>query len=358
MQYANLGRTGLKISRLVFGGAHIGELVNREKTEELVGRALDSGITTFYTSNDYNGGDAERFLGGAIKSRRDDVVIIAKTGYRVGTSEAPLDKSESYTNQRLDRLDYVDLWEKGIAPTSHGQNRKNLTAALDASLKRLGTDYIDVYAPHFWDPSTPIEETLDTLGGFVRAGKVRYLGCSQTAPWQLYLALWTADKLGLPRYEFVQLRCGIVERAPFQDELPALTAAGVGSLVINADGGGLFNDKYVQLIRENRGQGVPQGGGRRQRYLDVFWNEQAFNALDKLQECADQFGRNLHEMTQGWALAQTSITGLLISPFEPNEFDPFVKAAENPLTPDEMAHLDSVVATLPLDVRSTIEFRY
>src|SRR5580698_5369894 len=117
MEYTNLGSSGLKISKLIFGGAHVGERLSKEKTAEMVQQAWDHGITTFYTGDDYNDGDAERFLGAALKPRREDVVLIAKTGYRVGTPVSPQDPSESYTNQRLGRLDENDLWKKGAAPT-------------------------------------------------------------------------------------------------------------------------------------------------------------------------------------------------------------------------------------------------
>jgi 1-deoxyxylulose-5-phosphate synthase len=351
MEYQNLGSTGLKISRVVFGGAHIGEVVSQEKTKELVHAAWDAGVSTIYTGDDYNLGDGERFIGEAIKSRRDDVVIIAKTGYRVGAwtnyskGGSPADGGEDYTNQRLGTLDHARLWSAGAAPTSRGMSRKHLTAALEASLRRLQTDYIDVYCPHYWDPEVPVEETIATLHNFVLQGKVRYLSCSQHTPWQLYRALWASDSLKMSRYEAVQANLSLLERGPVQNELPALREVGVSMLAGITDAGGMLSGDY------DRNSERPSGGGARQRYIDPFWTEAAFDAMDILKDCAARIGRPVGEMAQAWVLAQEPVAALMVGAHEPEDFDTPAAAASKPLSADELAEINGVLPSIPVNVR-------
>lgn len=352
MEYRNLGSTGLRISRVIFGGAHIGEVVSLEKTKELVGAALDAGITTFYTGDDYNVGDAERFMGEAIRSRRDDLVLIAKTGYRVGARTGyskkggPEDGGEDYTSQRLGRIDDARLWKAGVAPTSRGQSRKHLVSALDASLKRLGTDYIDVYCPHFWDPNVPVEETIETLNSFVHQGKVRYLGCSAHTPWQLYRALWASDSLKAARYESVQVNFSALERGPATNDLPALRGVGVSTLAAITDAGGMLSGAY------DKNSERPSGGSARQRYIDPFWNDQAFEAMEVLKASAAKIGRPVGEAAQGWVLAQDPVTAVMVGAHEPEDFDVFVSAVEKPLSADELETFDDAVQSLPVNLRT------
>jgi aryl-alcohol dehydrogenase-like predicted oxidoreductase len=351
MKYTQLGSSGLKISRLIFGGAHIGETVGQEQTSALVAAALDAGISTFYTGDDYNLGDSERFMGQALRPHRESIVIVAKGGYRVGAwtnyskGGSPADGAEDYTNQRLGVLDHDRLRKHGAWPTDRGMSRKHLTSALDDTLKRLGTDYVDVYVPHYWDPDVPVEETLETLNDFVHEGKVRYLACSQHAMWQLYRALWESDKRGLARYEGIQTNFSLLERGPVTNEIPALQVAGVSLLAGTSDAGGLLTGEY------NRTDDRPSGGGARQRYIDPFWNEAAFDAMDKVSAVAAQLGRPPREMAEAWVLAQPAVAALLIGPEDPAEFEERARAVDSPLSSDELEAVDALAATLPVSLR-------
>ncbi|MFJ9900911.1 aldo/keto reductase [Streptomyces sp. NPDC091280] len=337
MEYQNLGRTGLKISRLVFGGLHLGETLAQDQAADVFRAAWESGVNTFYTADTYGDGTAEEALGRLVRPRRQDSVLIIKAGYRVGTPATPVSGQERAATHGDGPLDHARLWRQGVSPNSRGLSRQHLTRALDASLTRLGTDYIDVYSAHFWDYETPIEETLDTLDGFVKAGKVRYLGASQTAPWQLYRALWASDKHGLNRYECVQTRVNLLERTALEDHLPAAKAAGVSLLAHQSLAGGLLTGVFTSVSDK------PGGLGSLQRYTDMYWNESTFRFLDRLAAIAHAHDRTVGELAQAWVLAQQPVTALLIGPNTPEELAPQVAAAERNLTVEERAAIDTLL---------------
>jgi aryl-alcohol dehydrogenase-like predicted oxidoreductase len=346
MEYQNLGSTGLTVSRLIFGGAHIGEIVFEEKTQELVQAAWDIGVNTFYTADDYNNGTAERILGEAIRSRRDDLVLIVKTGYRVGTDLVPTSIGEHNATHGRGLLDHNKLWRKGIPPTSRGLNRKHLTSALEASLRRLQTEYIDVYSTHLWDIYTPIEETLETFEDFIRQGKVRYISCSQTAPWQLYRALWASDKLHTSRYESTQIRLNLLERGASADYLPAARAAGVSVLAFNSLAGELLTGDY------SRDSPRPTGRGHRQYYMDMYWNSATFDFLDRFREVATKMGRSMSHLAQAWVLAQQPVLALLVGPNEPHDLASPSAAVAHPLDDGELAFLNEWLDGHRVDFRN------
>jgi aryl-alcohol dehydrogenase-like predicted oxidoreductase len=332
MEYRNLGASGLAVSRLIFGGAHIGEIVGKEKAAELVRAAWDADINAFYTADVYNRGKAEEILGELLKPRREDVVLIVKAGEYVGSQRVPVD---------LANVDRTALWRAGVAPTSYGLTRKHLARALEQSLRRLQTDYIDVYAPHFWDAATPIEETLETLDGFVREGKVRYLGCSRTSAWQLYAALWASDKAGLARYESIQVRFNLLERTAAREILPAAAAADVSVLAFSSLAGGMLSGAI------ERDSVRPADQGYRAMYAEMHRNEQTFELIDRLRAIADAAERPLGELAQAWALDQPAVAALLIGPNEPDEFAPQAAAVAKPLQEAERAALAELLAAMP-----------
>ncbi len=352
MQYANLGRTGLKVSRLVVGGAHFGQTLTQQELGSIVHASWDAGITTFYTGDDYNVGEGERMLGEALKERRDDLVLMVKAGYRVGAygnysrQGTPTDIKEDYLSQRTGDLDYAKLWERGVAPTSRGLNRKHMIKALDDSLKRLQTDYIDVYMAHFFDETVPLEETVDVLDGFVRSGKVRYLGCAQFNAWQFIRALWAADKAAAQRFEALQLNFSMLDRGVQTEVLPALDDVGASLFAAITDAGGMLTGQY------DRNSERPGGEGARQRYIDPFWNEGAFDAMDRIRACAQQLGRTPLELAQAWTLAQKRVASLWIGPHEPGEIAPQARVADHPLSADELAVVNEMLRSIPPTLRS------
>jgi len=334
MEYRNLGRSGLRVSRIAFGGAHIGELLTEADTEKVVHAAWDHGINTFYTSDSYNNGRAEEILGKALKPRREDVVIISKVGTYVG--------GEALASHDPSNRDEAALWDQGIAPGSMGLSRRYLVRALDASLRRLQTDYLDVYSPHSWDPLTPIEETLDTLNDFVRAGKVRYLGCSRTNGWQYQRAVGASAKAGFARYEAIQVRFNLLERAPAHDLLGAAAEAGGSILAFGSLAGGILSGKY------SRESSSPTDLGYRIKHLNLYWNDESFRAIEHLAAIAADAQRPMAELAQAWALAQTPVTSLLVGPNLPEEVAPIAAAATKPLTADEATAINAWIAEFPV----------
>jgi 1-deoxyxylulose-5-phosphate synthase len=353
MEYRNLGRTGLKVSRVVLGGLNFGGVISEDDVLKLVHEAWDRGITTFYTADDYQAGNAERALGKALKSRRDDVVIYVKCGYHVGLPNS------TWPQQMAGTIDYTQWVMTGVSPTSHGHSRKHLMTALDQSLRNLQTDYIDIYSPHFYDAFTPLEETLETLNDFVRLGKVRYIGCSQHQPYQLYEALAVSDAHGWPRYSCIQQGFSVLERGAMQSVMPALRNAGVSMFAgDNNTAMGLITSDYARRALELRNLPMPVGDGNPAWYR-YFWNERTFDALAKLQVLADEMGRSLGEMCLAWLLAQEPIIGLQVSPYPPHQYDSLsdavtipAGATEKPLAADELAALDSLLSDLPTSTRA------
>jgi aryl-alcohol dehydrogenase-like predicted oxidoreductase len=345
MKYVNLGLSGLRVPRLIFGGAHIGEIVSPDKAAELIGRGRELGISAIYAADDYNRGRTEAIIGKIVKPYRDEMTLIIKAGHRVASDAIPRDPGEFHAAMGNGEMDDARLWNMGISPTARGLNRKHMVKALDASLRRLQTDYVDVYSAHFWDPYTPIEETLETFAGFVSAGKVRYIACSQTEPWQLYKALWTSERLQLPRYEAVQIRLNLLERYAMKSYLPATAAAGVSVLAFNSLASGLLSGAV------GKNAATTDALGYRRRYAEMYWSEGTFTLLEKLTRCAESIGRSLGELAQGWALAQESVAALLIGPNQVEEFDAQVAAVDTPLSGSELKAISDVLEGEPLDRR-------
>lgn len=351
MEYTNLGKTGLKVSRFVVGGAHFGQTLSEAELNSIVHASWDEGITTFYTGDDYNVGDGERMLGKALKPRRDDLVLMVKAGYRVGAygnysrQGLPADVKEDYAAQRAGDLDYNKLWEAGVAPTSRGLNRKHMIRALDDSLRRLDTDYIDVYMAHFFDLTVPLEETIDVLDSFVKAGKVRYLGCAQFNAWQFVRALWAADSVNAHRFEALQLNFSMLERNHQTDVLPALRDVGASFFAAITDAGGMLTGKFDKTSER------PAGEGARDHYIDPFWHDRSFDAMEQIRKCAEQLGRAPLELAQAWALAQDPVTSLWIGPHAPDEIAPQARVADHPLSAEELAAITEMLREIPVTLR-------
>jgi aryl-alcohol dehydrogenase-like predicted oxidoreductase len=342
MEYRNLGTTGLKVSRLFFGGAHMGEVIDARKTEELVHHAWDAGINTFYTSNKYNNGASQAILGNAVKPRREDCVLVMKTGYRVGDTSFPVDDAERLaTHGERGTIDHAEMWRRGVPPTSRGLSRKYIMRETEASLRRLQTDYIDVYEAHFWDYETPIEETIAAFDTLVQQGKVRYIGCSQTTAWQMVRALWVSDVKGYARYQTMQIRFNMIERANRKEQLAACAATGVSVLAFQSLAGGVLTGD------RDRTTDISPSIGARKMYTQMYTNDRNFDLVERLRPVAHDSGRSVGELAQAWTLAQVPVTALQIGPNEPEEFVSQVRAATHPLTTDEAKAIDSILVDFP-----------
>ena len=309
MDYVNLGRTGLEVSRICLGCLTFGGQADEKESRRIVDTAWDAGINFFDTANVYTEMLSERYLGEALKGRRDQAVIATKVRGSMGP---------------------------GV--NDGGLSRKHIMDAVDGSLTRLQTDYIDLYQVHSWDADTPLEETLRALDDLVRQGKVRYIGCSNFAGWQLTKSLWISDVKGLARFETVQPRYNLLFRGIEEELLPVCLSQDVGVIPYNPIAAGLLTGKH------KRGQ-PPVPGTRfdlREMYRDIYWYERNFEAVEKLETIAGKYGHTLLELALSWVLANPAITSAIVGASNTEQLQQSISAAEARLEPEEIAACDPV----------------
>ena len=295
MDYVNLGRSGLKISRaclgaMNFGVTHTAPWCDEQEARRIIGAFLDAGGNFIDTANNYTGGQSEEVVGRALKGRRDEVVIATKA--RIA---------------------------QGPGPNDQGLSRLHLTRALDASLKRLGVDYIDLYQPHSFDADPPIEETMDALTGFVRAGKVRYIGASNFNGSQIVEAQWAAARnRGLPLIS-LQPRYSLISREIEAEVLPTAERHGLGTLTYGALAGGVLSGKYKR--GEAPAADTRYGGGMGQRGSPAMAAMAAHSLSDRNLEIAEAVAEVAGELDAtpsttavSWCLARRGVTSVIIGP--------------------------------------------
>jgi aryl-alcohol dehydrogenase-like predicted oxidoreductase len=318
MQYNRLGNTGLIVSRLGFGamtfGAGTGRLggiskLGEEPARELVARALDAGVNHFNTANGYGDGESERLLGKALGARRKDVVISTKGGFRTG---------EALIHQ--------------------GLSRQHILAAAEDSLRRLGTDYIDIYLVHRTDPCTPVEETCDALDALVRAGKVRYVGFSNWPAWMAAKGVGAQERHGWARFRAAEMYYSLVGRDLDHEIVPFVQDAGIGVLVWSPLAGGFLSGKYT---REN-----PQGDGGRLNAFDFLPvdKERGYTIVDAARNIAAAHGATPARVALAWVLAKPFVASVLIGASKVGQLDDNLGAADLTLSSAELAELDKLSA--------------
>jgi aryl-alcohol dehydrogenase-like predicted oxidoreductase len=278
MELRRLGVSGLKVSEIGLGCNNFGMRIEQEAATAVVDAALEAGINFFDTADIYGGARSEVMLGQALGARRKDVIVATKFAMPMGGSA------------------YM-----------RGGSRRYVLAAVDASLQRLGTDYIDLYQMHAPDPETPIEETLDALDDIVRAGKARYIGCSNFAGWQIAEADWTAKVRGRTRFITAQNQYSLLERNVEREVIPACDRYGLGLLPYFPLASGLLTGKY------RRGEPPPEGtrlavwGRRGQDAL----SEKNFDRVEKLAAWAAERGHNLLELAFAWLLGHPEVPSVI-----------------------------------------------
>lgn len=301
MQQTYLGRSGLVVSELCLGTMTFGGAADRDESAAIVGRFRDAGGTFFDTADVYTGGRSEQLLGELVGPARDEVVIATK-GYG-STGPGPNDRSSS---------------------------RRHLLAAVDASLRRLGTDWIDLYQLHSWDPTTPLDETLSALDDIVRSGRVRYVGVSNFVGWQMERACRLQDLRGHAPFVSLQPQYSLVERQIEFETLPAARANGLGILAWSPLAAGFLTGKYV------RGE-TAEGKGRFAQFVDNI-DDAGWATLDVVREVADARGSDPATVAVGWVLAQPS-TIPIIGASAVGQLDASLAAAELALAEDELGRL-------------------
>lgn len=282
MEYRTLGRAGVKVSSLCLGTMMLGGPTNEKDSIRIINRAMDEGINFLDTANVYNGGESERVIGKAVRNNREKWVIATKVHGSIGDNV-----NES------------------------GSHRYHIMSAVEASLKRLGTDHIDVYYLHRWDTSTRIVESLRALDDCVRQGKVRYIACSNFEAWRVCEALWTSKDQGLEEFVCVQPLYNIVNRDIEVELLPFCEKYGVGVVPYSPLARGVLSGKYVS------GKEPPKGSrAERQdrRILQTELRDESYDVAQRLRPLAEGHGKTLTQFALAWVLANPTITSVIIGP--------------------------------------------
>jgi aryl-alcohol dehydrogenase-like predicted oxidoreductase len=280
-----MGRSGLKVSRACLGAMNFGTSptapCNEQEARRIIDAFLDAGNNFIDTANVYTGGQSEQVVGRAAAGRRDKVVIATK-----------------------------GRGAQGDGPNDSGLSRLHLTRALDASLKRLGVDYVDLYQMHQPDADTPIEETMDTLAGFVRAGKVRYIGCSNFTGSQIVEAQWAASRQNGVPFISLQPRYSLIARDIETDILPACGRQGLGTLVYSPLGGGMLTGKYSPDQEPAADTRFGRTPGRARNAL----NERNFQIVETVKQVAAEVGATPSAVSIAWCLSRNNITCVIMGP--------------------------------------------
>ena len=322
MNYRLLGKTGLLVSELclgtmTFGGKGFWEVVGRlgqEVVNDIVARSLDAGINFIDTANVYSYGEAETLLGVALKNHPRDRVVIA-TKVRGGMDQ--------------------DINDVGLS-------RYHIMNAVEDSLKRLGTDHIDLYQIHGFDQVTPLEETLRALDDLVRQGKVRYIGASNLAAWQLTKALGISERLGLARFESLQAYYTIAGRDLERELIPAVQDQGLGILVWSPLAGGLLSGKF------NRDGSSPDGSRRASFDFPPVNRDRAFDSVDIMREIAAETGATVPQIALAWLLHQPAVTSVIIGAKSVEQLNDNLGVVSVRLSPEHLERLDAV-SSLPTE---------
>jgi aryl-alcohol dehydrogenase-like predicted oxidoreductase len=310
VEYKNLGGSGLRVSIVGLGCNNFGMRCDQGQTSAVVDKAIEQGVTLFDTADIYGGrGGSEEMLGVALKGKRRDVVIATKF-----------------------------MGPMGDGPLWGGASRRYIFDAVDASLKRLQTDYIDLYQIHFPDVNTPIEETMSALNDVVRTGKVRYIGCSNFAAWQLVEAQWVARTKNLTEFVTAQNQYNLLDRRIERELVPAVNAYHLGILPYFPLASGFLTGKYKQGEEPPEGTRLAAGGGRAGQIL----NEGNFETLQKLDAFASDAGHTMLELAIGWLASQPHVSSVISGATKPEQVDQNVAASEWKLNAEELAKVDEI----------------
>jgi aryl-alcohol dehydrogenase-like predicted oxidoreductase len=312
MELRNLGQSGLRVSAIGLGCNNFGGRIGLEETRAVVHKAIDLGITLLDTADTYGErGGSETLMGQVLGDRRKDIVLATKFGN-------PMD-------------------DVGV---KKGGARRYIMTAVEDSLRRLRTDWIDLYQIHSFDPLTPIEETLRALDDLVRQGKVRYIGCSNFPAWRVTEAHWTARTLGLNGFVSCQDEYSLLVRDAEASLIPAARAAGMGLLPYFPLASGLLTGKY----RRN----TPMPAGARlsvtQRLADRYLTERNRTAAERLGDFAEARGRTLLELAFSWLLAQTPVASVIAGATRPEQLEQNVRAGGWILTAEELAEINRLLS--------------
>jgi len=310
VEYRNLGNSGLKVSVVGLGCNNFGMRIDTDQTRVVVSKALDEGINLFDTADIYgNRGGSETMLGKALGPRRHEVIVASKFGMAMGDG-----------------------------PFMKGGSRRYIMAAAEASLKRLNTDYMDLYQIHFPDPETPQEETLGALNDLVRAGKVRYIGSSNLAGYQVADAAWISKTTGFAPYISAQNQYNLLDRRIEKDLTPACKQFGVGILPYFPLASGFLTGKYKRGEEPSKDTRLGAMGSMAKSAL----TDSNFAVLEKLTEFARSHGHSVLELAIGWLASMPQVSSVIAGATKPEQVSANVKGGDWKLSAEELAEVDKI----------------
>jgi len=334
MKTKHLGRTGLQVSEICLGTMTFANQADEPTSRAIMDKAFERGVYFFDTANVYplgatpeTIGRTEEFVGRWLKGRREHIVLATKFGMPMGSG-----------------------------PNSQGGSRKHIMQSVEDSLRRLQTDYIDLYQMHFPDFETPLEETLHALDDLLRSGKVRYVGCSNYPAWLLAKALWTSDRLGLARFDSVQPRYNLLFRHIEIELLPLAKDQGVGVITYNPLAGGLLTGRYHagQAPEENSRFTVRNAG---ELYQTRYWHEAQLTAVEQLKRLCDERDLLIGQVAIAWILENPTITSAIVGASKSEQLDQTLPAIDLQLDESLREACNAVWYQIPREPNPEVAYR-
>jgi aryl-alcohol dehydrogenase-like predicted oxidoreductase len=321
VEYRQLGNSGLKVSVAGLGTNNFGGRCDAAQTKAVINRAVDLGVNFIDTADVYGGSRSEEYIGKAIKGHRRDLVVATKFQAKMGDG-----------------------------PFWSGASRRYIMDAVEASLKRLDVDYIDLYQVHFWDDTTPIEETMRALDDLIHRGDVRYVGCSNFTSWQIVESQWVAKTDHLSPFISAQNRWNLLDRKVEAEVVPASQKYGLGIVPYSPLAGGFLTGKYRQ------GQPPPEGtrfagGGRTGNAAARTFTDEGFVQLARIEAFAEEHDHTVGELALAWLGSQPAVGSVIAGATKPEQVDENVRALEWRLTPEELKQLDETLGGPSADGR-------
>jgi aryl-alcohol dehydrogenase (NADP+) len=326
MKHRAVGRTGLKVSEICLGTMTFGVQCDQATSFAILDRAAEAGVDFLDTADCYpvplaidTAGRTEEILGRWLTGRRQRFVVATKCFFPMGPG-----------------------------PNDRGSSRRHILRAAEASLRRLRTDHIDLYQVHAFDPETPLEETLRALDDLRRAGKVRYVGCSNFLAWELAKGLAVSERLGIARFDCTQPRYNVLHRDIERELLPLCRDQGVGVIVFNPLAGGILTGKHrPDAEPDPAGRFGEVMGSTAVAYRRRYWQRESLDQVDALKRWFGQRGRELATAAIAWVLTQPGITAAIVGASRPEQLETTLAASELELAPEEREALDEVWFQLP-----------
>ncbi|MFF2886534.1 aldo/keto reductase [Paenibacillus sp. NPDC057967] len=308
MEYRRLGVSGLKVSALGLGTNAFGKRSDERASIDIIHEALDSGITFIDTANIYAGSESERIIGVALEGRRHDAVLTTKAGL-----------------------------PRGAGAYERGSSRRHLMSELEGSLRRLQTDYVDLYQIHTFDPETPLEETLRTLDDMVRSGKVRYIGASNYYAWELMKALGISDKLGLNAYVSMQTSYSLADRTPERELIPLCLDQGLGIIPYFPLAGGILTGKYASAQDAPEGSRADTDPGFKR-----FMEDKNLKLARQVNELAAELGTTASTLSLAWLMARPAVSTVIVGATRVSQLRDNLASVDLKLSAETLARLDEI----------------